>query len=72
MVEQLALVLVAVEPTELVRQIVDTILRLESIAASDVPCADARRMFQIGHALVRTCERTLGVPRIDAERYASA
>jgi hypothetical protein len=72
LVEQLALVSVVVEPTELARQVVDHIVRLESIAASDVPSDDARYTFQIGHALVKTCERMLGVATISAAHHASA
>ena len=72
LVEQLTLASVVVEPTELARQVVDHIVRLERIAACDAPGDDARHTFQIGHALVKICERSLGVAPIDAERYGAA
>lgn len=68
----MALAVIAVEPTELARQVADNIVHLETIAAADVPSEHARHAFQIGHALVKTCERLLGIATLDAAQYASA
>jgi hypothetical protein len=73
--EQLAVLLIAVEAPELVEHVVENIVRLEILAACDEPMEDAWHTFQVGLALMMTCESLLSQRSISstaAERRSKA